>query len=151
MPLFARFIYRALEWKERQRARHPTVKKSTEAAHLETGRRGETLAYWYLRQAGYTIVARNRRPDSGPGELDLVGWDGPILAFVEVKTRTSAEAGPPEAAVTRAQQKRIVRAAHDYLRRLRSKSVNYRFDIASVSWDAQRGFYVRVIKDAFKA
>jgi len=148
MNLFARLIYRALVWKERQRARRasPTGK----AAHLETGARGETLAYWYLRQAGYTMVARNRRARAGAGELDLIGWDGPILAFVEVKTRTSAEAGPPEAAVSRAKQKRIAKAAHEYLRRLERKPVNYRFDIVSVFWDPEAGYQVRVIKDAFK-
>ncbi len=154
MSLLARLIYGALEWKERQRARREggsPPRPGTDTAHLETGRRGETLAYWYLRRAGYTIVARNRRPDTGPGELDLVGWDGPVLAFVEVKTRTSDEAGPPEAAVTRAQQKRIVRAAQDYVRRLKRKSVTFRFDIASVSWDRDRGLQVRVIKDAFQA
>lgn len=155
MSWFARLMYRALVWKERQRAqrarRSPSARGSGgEAAHLKTGARGETLAYWYLRQAGYTIVARNRRARSGAGELDLVGWDGPVLAFVEVKTRTSAEAGPPEAAVSRSKQKRIAKAAHEYLRRLPAKPVNYRFDIASVFWDPEAGFQVRLIKDAFK-
>jgi putative endonuclease len=148
MNLFARLMYRALVWKERQRARRASP--AGKAAHLETGERGETLAYWYLRQAGYTMVARNRRARSGAGELDLIGWDGPILAFVEVKTRTSAEAGPPEAAVSRAKQKRIAKAAHEYLRRLPVKPVNYRFDIVSVFWDPEAGYQVRLIKDAFK-
>jgi len=148
-------MYRALVWKERQRARlaarAPSFgERGEKAAHLKTGERGETLAYWYLRQAGYTIVARNRRARSGEGELDLVGWDGPILAFVEVKTRTSAEAGPPEAAVSRAKQKRIAKAAKEYLRRLGRKAVSYRFDIVSVSWDEEAGYQVRLIKDAFK-
>jgi putative endonuclease len=153
---FARIMYRALVWKERQRARWAQRSGSAEqlagtARHLETGQRGETLAYWYLRRSGYTIVARNLRARSGAGELDLVGWDGPILAFVEVKTRTSAEAGPPEAAVSRAKQRRIGKAAGEYLRRLRKKPVNYRFDIVSIFWDAEAGYQVRLIKDAFKA
>ena len=118
---------------------------------MKTGARGETLAYWYLRQAGYTIVARNRPARSGAGELDLVGWDGPVLSFVEVKTRTTADAGPPEAAVSKAKQKRIARAANEYLRRLRRKPLSYRFDIASVAWNSEAGLQVRLIKDAFKA
>ena len=119
---------------------------------MKTGARGETLAYWYLRQAGYTIVARNRHARSGAGELDLVGWDGPVLSFVEVKTRMSADAGPPEAAVSKAKQKRIARAANEYLRRLRRKQpLSYRFDIASVAWNSEAGLQVRLIKDAFKA
>lgn len=152
MSWFARLMYRALVWKERQRAQWSQQRsaKGGGLAHLVTGRRGETLAYWYLRQAGYTIVARNRRTRSGAGELDLVGWDGPILAFIEVKTRTSFEAGPPEAAVSSKQKKRIVNAASAYVRRLARKPVNYRFDIASVSWDSKAGYQVRLIKDAFK-
>lgn len=155
MSWFARIVYRALVWKERQRAAR--AKGSSDAdktdrrpEHLKTGERGETLAYWFLRQAGYTIVARNRRARSGAGELDVVGWDGPILAFVEVKTRTTTEAGPPEAAVTRSKQKRVARAAKEYLRRLKRKPVNYRFDIVSVYWDSEAGFTVKLIKDAFR-
>lgn len=153
MSLFARVMYRLLVWKERQRALRARKAKSGESArarHLDTGERGETLAYWYLRQAGYTIVARNRRARSGAGELDLVGWDGPVLAFVEVKTRTSLEAGPPEAAVSHAKQKRVIKAAKEFLRRVKKHPINYRFDIASVVWEPESGFQVRLIKDAFK-
>ena len=96
------------------------------------------------------MVARNRHARAGSGEVDLIGWDGPVLAFVEVKTRTSAEAGPPETAVSRGKQKRIAKAAQDYLRRLKKQHVNYRFDIASVAWNPEAGLQVRLIKDAFK-
>lgn len=154
MSILARFMYGALVWKERRRARYAAPKPAApanETEHLKTGARGETLAYWYLRQAGYTIVARNRRTRSGAGELDLIGWDGPVLSFVEVKTRMTEVAGPPEAAVSKLQQKRIARAAKEYMRRLRRKPCNYRFDIASVAWDLKGGLQVRLIKDAFKA
>ncbi|HKT12623.1 MAG TPA: YraN family protein [Terriglobia bacterium] len=114
------------------------------------GARGETLAYWYLRHAGYAIVARNRRAHGRRGELDMVGWDGPVLAFVEVKTRTGDAAGPPEMAISSEQQKRIVNSAWDYMRRLKQKPEGYRFDVASVLWNPAKGFQVRVIKDAFK-
>ena len=155
MSLFARLMYRALVWKERQRTRWTSDTRGSRAArgepaHLKTGRRGETLAYWYLRQAGYTIVARNRRSHLGAGELDLVAWDGPILSFVEVKTRTSAEAGAPEAAVSRSKQKRIAKTAREYLLRLGKRPVAYRFDIVSVLWDPKIGYHIRLIKDAFK-
>ena len=152
MTLFARVMYRALIWKERQRAlrgERPGAqgKAGGRAAHLVTGERGETLAYWHLRQAGYTVVARNRRARGG--ELDLIAWDGPTLAFVEVKTRTTGDTGPPELAVARSKQKRIAKAAHDYLRRLRKKPESYRFDIVSVFWDQAEGLRVRLIKNAF--
>jgi Uncharacterised protein family UPF0102 len=59
------------------------------------GVRGETFAYWYLRRHGYVIVCRNFRAPGVKGEIDLVGFDGPVLAFVEVKTRTSKPDAPP--------------------------------------------------------
>jgi len=150
MSLFARLMYRALVWKERKRTRwtsdaHGARAASGEPAHLKTGRRGETLAYWYLRQAGYTIVARNRRSHLRAGELDLIAWDGPVLSFVEVKTRTSAEGGAPEAAVSRSKQKRIAKTAREYLRRLGKRPVAYRFDIVSVLWDPKIGYHIRLI------
>lgn len=55
-----------------------------------SGRRGETLAAWYLRFKGYRILARRQRTPRG--EVDLVAKRGNMVVFVEVKTRkTSAE------------------------------------------------------------
>ena len=155
MRIFARLTYRILLWSERRRAlRRAQMKPGASGrqtpTHLETGRRGETLAYWYLRQAGYTVVARNRRSRHRLGELDMVAYDGPVLAFIEVKARSSAVAGPPEAAVFGPKQKRIVKTAQEYLQRLGRGSVSYRFDIVSVLWMAESGCDVRLIKDAFK-
>ena len=155
MDWVAHLVYGALLRRERRRARLASRgvqnrRRDEKARHLQVGARGETLAYWYLRHAGYSIVARNRRPQSRSGELDMVGWDGPVLAFIEVKTRTGEEAGRPEMALSRDQQRRIVRGAREYMRRLKRKPAGYRFDIASVLWDPVMGYRVRVIKDAFR-
>ena len=85
--------------------------------HLETGRRGEELAYFYLRRMGYVIVARNYRSRRRQGEIDLVGWDGDVLCFIEVKTRTTREVKPAEAAVDLAKQRDLRAMAHEYLLR----------------------------------
>ena len=58
----------------------------------------------YLQRRGYRILARRDR--SRPGELDLVALDGSTVVFVEVKTRTSAEAGHPVEAVGADKQRR---------------------------------------------
>lgn len=155
MSVLARLVYGALARKERRSARAsggqpPATLSPGRGQHLGTGRHGETLVYWYLRRNGYTMVARNRPGGRYSGELDLVGWDGPVLAFVEVKTRTSEEAGPPELALQPAQQERIVRAARNYMRRLKSQPLSFRFDVASVSWHPVRGFSVRLTKNAFE-
>ena len=53
------------------------------------GRRAERLAAWWLRLHGWRILAiRARTP---VGEVDLVARRRGILAFVEVKARSSAE------------------------------------------------------------
>jgi putative endonuclease len=156
MSLFARLVYGNLVRREKKRAKAsggvpPWKISAGKSAHLDTGRHGETLVYWYLRGNGYTIVARNRRGSLGSGELDMIGWDGPVLAFIEVKTRTSDEAGPPEAALQSGQRGRIVRAAQRYIGRLKIQPASFRFDVASVSWHPTCGFSVRVIKNAFEA
>jgi putative endonuclease len=83
-------------------AAKPPTEAQRGLARRRTGVRGETFAYWYLRRHGYTIVARNFTATGYKGEIDLIGYDGSVLAFVEVKTRTgdSAKENVPEDAVT---------------------------------------------------
>ncbi|WBH16342.1 YraN family protein [Sphingomonas radiodurans] len=52
------------------------------------GRRGERLAGWWLRLKGWQIL--DRRVRTPAGEVDLVAKRGALIAFVEVKTRSSA-------------------------------------------------------------
>lgn len=63
------------------------------AQDLVTGRRGEDIAHRYLQRAGIVIVVRNFRMASGHGEVDLIGWEGDTLVFVEVKSRQTDEFG----------------------------------------------------------
>jgi putative endonuclease len=52
------------------------------------GRRGETLAAWWLRLKGWSILGRRIR--TPVGEVDIVARRGRIVAFVEVKARRRA-------------------------------------------------------------
>lgn len=56
----------------------------------DRGRKAETLAAWWLRLRGWRILARRARVPGG--EVDLIARRGRILAFVEVKQRSTAEA-----------------------------------------------------------
>jgi putative endonuclease len=96
------------------------------------GRMGEDLAHRHLRRRGCTIVARNYRPRSGSGEIDLVAWHGETLVFVEVKTRISAEFGAPDRAVDADKRAHLRRAARDYARRAGVEWEKTRFDIVSI-------------------
>ena len=51
------------------------------------GRHAETIAAWWLRLKGWTILGRRVRIPLG--EVDLVARRGKTLAFVEVKARAS--------------------------------------------------------------
>ena len=101
-------------------------------ADLASGRRAEDLAHRFLRKRGMVIVARNYRPPSGGGEIDLIGWDGDKLAFVEVKSRATADFGAPEHAVDGEKERFLERAARDYARRAGVDWNRVRFDIVSV-------------------
>jgi putative endonuclease len=104
--------------------------------HLVTGERGEEAAFFYLREQGYTIVARNWRVGGAKAELDLVGWEGETLCFVEVKTRTTHDVKPAEAAVDEEKRRHLRQMARRYMRRLKSRQrpgrPKCRFDILSL-------------------
>jgi putative endonuclease len=119
-----------------------------QARHIKTGRRGEDQAYYHLRELGYMIVARNWRTVRHRGELDLIGWDQNVLCFIEVKTRTSRDVKPAEAAVDREKRRQIARMARAYVRRLRP-GTPIRFDVVSVYLEADGQTEIQVFKNAY--
>ena len=119
------------------------------APHLATGRRGERMAYYHLRRMGYVMVARNWRTRGRRGEVDLVGWDGSILCFIEVKTRTSHAVATAEAAVDDDKQRELRAMAAAFLRR-RSPRPQFRFDVVSVYLIPGAEPVIEVFKDAFE-
>jgi len=104
-------------------------------AHLITGERGEREALFHLRKLGYTVVARRWRSPKVWGDIDLIGWDGEWLCFVEVKTRSGRDVMAAESAVDREKQDMLRKMARAYLRgfpeRLRAE-VPVRCDVVSV-------------------
>jgi putative endonuclease len=102
--------------------------------HLRTGRRGEEAAYFHLRKLGYIMVARNFRSPNRRGEIDLIAWHGDVLCFVEVKTRTSRDVKPAEAAVDRDKRYNLLAVAREYLRHLPA-SCQWRLEVISVYYD----------------
>jgi putative endonuclease len=99
---------------------------------LSAGRRGEDLAHRFLRDQGYTIVARNYRLASGDAEADLIAWERETLVVVEVKSRTSADFGPPERAFDAEKHQHLLRAARHYARVRGVPLESVRFDLVTV-------------------
>jgi putative endonuclease len=96
------------------------------------GKRGERAAEKYLKRKGYVILARGERDRIG--ELDLVAVDGRTVVFVEVKTRSSHDAGHPVEAIHADKQRRLTRVALSYLKRHDLLEYSARFDVVAVTW-----------------
>lgn len=116
-----------------------------------TGVRGETYAYWYLRRQKYVMVARNYTAPGLKGEIDMVGYDGPVLAFVEVKTRTTANPGQPrpEEAVNADKERHLARMAGQFLRARKLEGAAHRFDVIAIESRPGARPILRLHKGAF--
>jgi len=161
MPVFSLLMFQAVRWaarrglREEERFASAVSKAETRNARKlvarSTGVRGETYAYWYLRCHGYVFVAKNYTPRGIKGELDLIGYDGKTLAFVEVRTRTVKEdaAALPELSVTREKQRVVVRTAQRFLAERHVEECPLRFDVVAIDNHPGKPPVVRLHKDAF--
>lgn len=96
------------------------------------GHEGETRAAEFLQQQGYRIVARNVRADRV--EIDLVARRGPLIIFIEVKTRRSDRFGSAAEAVDQRKQHRLRRGAQAWLARRPEEARGWRrlrFDVVT--------------------
>ena len=151
MPLLSRAVFGFV----RLASRHGLATAKAEETEKERARRhginGETYAYWYLRRHGYVFVARNYRVPGDKAEIDLIGYDGAVLAFVEVKTRsgTDERPGKPEEAVTAEKRFHVERMARRFLAERRTPGVSWRFDIVAIESRPGRAPTIRLHKNAF--
>ncbi len=79
-----------------------------------------------------TPIGRGLRGQKVMAEIDIIAYDGDVLAFVEVKTRSSDELVAPERAVGLRKQRQIARAARRYRRMMRVSEEQYRYDVVTV-------------------
>jgi putative endonuclease len=99
------------------------------------GQRGEDAAAKYLKRKGYRILARH--VDSRLGELDIIAVDERTVVFIEVKTRTTTDAGHPAEAIDEFKQRRMTQAALAYLKAHRLLDHAARFDVVAITWADQ--------------
>src|SRR5271170_5091190 len=123
---------------------------AAQPAHLKTGERGEEAAFFYLRRNGFTVVARRWNDGPLPGDLDLIAWQGEVLCFVEVKTRTSRDIATASSAVDRNKRKTLRKLAGQYLRHLpETVQPETRFDIVTVYDLPGQALQIQLIPAAF--
>lgn len=116
-----------------QRAARRSSRSESQPAHLATGIDGEDAAFFYLGRKGYTVVARRWSSGYQRGDLDLIAWQGPLLCFIEVKTRTAHDMAAAEVAVDTHKRNVLRKLARHYVRQLPTKTAPpVRFDILSV-------------------
>ncbi|RGC70006.1 hypothetical protein C5N14_06230 [Micromonospora sp. MW-13] len=111
------------------------------------GAYGERCAVRHLIGAGLRPVARNWRCPAG--EIDIIAWDGAVLAFCEVKTRRTAEFGAPAEAVVPAKARRLRGLAARWLAETRTTADEVRFDVLSVELPDAGAARVEHLKGAF--
>ena len=112
----------------------------------ELGKQGEEIAIRFLKKKGYRILLRNYVCKMG--EMDIIAREKDTLVFVEVKTRTSTEFGPPQLAVNSRKQRQLSKVALNYLNEKRLKDVKARFDVVAILL-RQKGEEIELIRDAF--
>lgn len=123
----------ALDRFARGRGREPAL-----PAHLLVGSEGEDAAFFYLRRKGYIVVARRWSTGNLPGDIDLIAWQGELLCFIEVKTRTAHDMTPAEVAVDSHKRSTLRRLVRRYVRQLpqsiapHTRFDSVRFDVVSV-------------------
>ncbi|MGB1636129.1 MAG: YraN family protein, partial [Flavobacteriales bacterium] len=100
-----------------------------------TGRRAEDCAVKFLKSLGHRILARNWRWRRA--EIDVISRFGDTVVFLEVKARSGCgtDLDSRHWMPSQAQQRRIVRAAHAYLRGCGSVTAACRFDVVLVRPD----------------
>jgi putative endonuclease len=117
-------------------------------AHLALGIRGEEAAFFHLRRRDYVITARSWRSHRYAGDIDLIGWDGDCLCFIEVKTRTTRDVATAESAVDERKRKTLRKMARHYMRQLPPPAA-VRFDVLSIYFEEGQAPELVLFKSAF--
>jgi putative endonuclease len=115
------------------------------ASHNELGKKGEDLAGEYLLDNGYRILARNYTYRKF--EIDLIAQKGPVLAVIEVKTRSSITFGPPQHFVNQQKIAGMAKAINHFVQ-VNGVDLNIRFDVVGVV-KKREGYTIEHIPDAF--
>jgi len=81
--------------------------------------------------------------------VDIVARHGRLLLFIEVKTRQAGTKVRPFDAVTKEKQALIERGANQWLKRIGSRNLPWRFDVIEVLVEDGKKPNINHIKDAF--
>jgi len=112
------------------------------------GLRAEQMAIRTLTGRGWAIAAHRFRV--GHCDVDLVARRGPEVAFVEVKGRHGAGAGPALEAVGWKKRRTLARLADIWRLRHGLPGDRYSFAVVAVTWGQRGEIAVTVVEDAWR-
>jgi putative endonuclease len=113
------------------------------------GRWGEKYCERFLRQKGFTTIARNFTCKLG--EIDLIVTDSEsIIVFVEVRTKTDESYTTAQETVTPRKQMRLIRTAKYFLKTYKVKDRPLRFDVVAVVLGRKGRPQIRHYENAFR-
>jgi putative endonuclease len=95
----------------------------------QRGRRGESIAAWFLRLKGWRVVAM--RVKTPRGEVDLIARRGKTIAFVEVKARRNVR--DLATAIDAYRLRRVAAAAEILLPKYGKECENMQIDVIMVA------------------
>ena len=115
----------------------------------EIGNIGESMAENFLIKNGYIILDKNF--SCKLGEIDIIGKDGNIISFVEVKSRFGNLYGSPGESVNLSKQYKIYKTAQLYILKKKLNKFYFRFDVIEIIFNHYNDNYsIKLIKDAFQ-
>ena len=117
-----------------------------ETSRGELGRWGESVAARHLVAAGHRIIERNWRHRRS--EIDLIATIGETTVFVEVKVRSSSDWEDVHDVLHSSQRRRLIQAAHAFLRQRRGVPGDPRFDVIHITM-LEGGWRLKHVMDAF--
>ncbi|MGO1396851.1 MAG: YraN family protein [Brevibacterium yomogidense] len=98
------------------------------------GRRGEDFAVQHLEARGWTIHQRNWRCRHGEIDIIAITPDGTTVVFVEVRTRSSVNAGHPLETIGVRKAARMRRTAGAWLSAQDEFVPRFRIDVIGLIW-----------------
>lgn len=117
-------------------------------ARLSSGKRGEALAYSFLRREGYKILEKNYK--TRLGEIDIIGEDEGSVVFIEIRSANTERFGSLEHTINKKKQDRITKTALSYIKRYGLEDKDCRFDVVCIESVDSVSPRINLIRDAFE-
>lgn len=115
----------------------------------EIGQKGEDIAAKLIKKKGYRIIERNFNVPN-MGEIDIIATKKGYLVFVEVRLRKTDSYGSGAETVNVYKQRRLIKAALMYMKINNLTDVPARFDVVSITGDADGEYSIEIIENAFE-